>query len=223
MKRSGAEFVVALLFLIAPFACAQDGQLRTMDEIRTWHVRVGASTAEVKLSSFAHSGRPEDTIVSFVLADGSPVLTVGQIADLLQQTFEEMPGLGYCPDKLRRIAFPLSSTELESGVNRAVVSSGHWKKKCVGRQTCYSIEHVVSDYLRSSEALRPVEPVLKKHHLERTNVFTDDPACGFVPRSTPGALHVGRHSLSCGGQILIDLQPEQLLGVYTRNPEITHR
>jgi len=201
-----SKFYLALLSLFVTVAYAQDKQWRTMDEIKTWHLQVGNSRVEVKLSSFVHVDRPQNTVVSFLLEDGDPVLTVAQIAELLGRVLNEMPDLGYAPEKLGRIAFPSWASDVESGINLAVVRSGQWKS-CIGLKTCYSIHRVISDHLSSSEALRPLEPILEAHHLEQNRVSIDDPGCGLVPSSTPRAVEVGTRSLSCGGLILVDLQP----------------
>ena len=179
-----------------------------MDEVKTWRLEAGASKVDVKLSTFAHSGSPQDTLLSFDLADKSSILTVTEIADLVDRVFTEMPGLGYAPEKLRRIAFNSDNSDVESGLNLAVAKSGLWRDHCLRVYACRKIDHVVSEYLIFSGALQPLERVLKTRHLMRTDVLIEEPGCALVPKSTPRTAEVGAQSLSCGGLILIDLGPQ---------------
>ena len=176
-----------------------------MDEIKTWHLQVGNSRVDVRLSSYAHAGKPQRTSVSFELPEGNQVLTVAQIADLLGQILNEMPGLGYAPEKLNNVAFGSWESDVEFGVTTAVVKSGQWRG-CIRLKYCWSVQQVINDYLRSSEVLRPLQSMLEAHHIKEGIAYIDEPSCGLVPKTKPHTVDVGTQSLSCGGIIHISFQ-----------------
>jgi hypothetical protein len=198
---------IALLSLFVLFARAQNKPLGRLDEIKTWHVHADTSKVDIRLSSYAHAGKPQSTSISFELSEGSPVLTVGQIADLLGQILDEMPALGYAPEKLENVAFGSWQSDIEFGVNTAVVKSDQWRG-CIHRKYCWPVQPVINDYLRSSEVLRPLQSILKAHHLEQGMIYIDEPTCGIVPESAPHSVQVGAQSLSCGGIIHISFQAQ---------------
>lgn len=208
MMRSGCNLLVAMLLLVGELACAQDTQSQPAPETRVWHLQTGPDKVDAKLTTHALTGQPQNTVISFQIADGNSVLKMAEIAGLLDRVLNEMPGLGYATEKLQRIAFKSDNSDVQSGFNVTVAKSGLWKDHCLHVYACRQIGRVVSDYLISSGALEPLEPVLKIHHLKRTDVWIEEPGCSLVPKSTPRTAVVGIKSLSCEGLVLIDLQPQ---------------
>ena len=176
------------------------GHLKTMDEVRQWSVDVPKGSLTLTLSSYAHSGKPDDTVLRVHLTPVSESVASCDLVAPIAEVLKQMPKLGYDPARLVMISTPLQESEYKDGVNRAVQESGVWKQKgCIGAKYCHSAEPVVKRYLESASAYNDLDSTFAAVGLQRLKIFADDVACSKEAGTT---IRVG-----CDGLIFIVTAP----------------
>jgi hypothetical protein len=159
-------FVLSVALVFTPVFGVQNESLKTIDEIKQWHFDIQHGRVNVKLSSYAHGGRPQNTVLSLSLVGTDSAATISEEADLLRKVFGEMPSLGYAPRNLQMISAPLDESELRAGINLAVAKSEKWQT-CIGRKYCYEAQKVANESLKSSNAYWQLDSVLGSYGLKR--------------------------------------------------------
>jgi len=130
---------------------------------------------------------PKDRLIPEVLEE----------TDLLKQVLNEIASSGYDPEKIEMISTWLQNTEYREGVEHFLVKSGGWKS-CVGLKYCRKEEVIADKYLKSINAFKSFDDVLKTYGLVRRSVRVDDMAVGQKS---------GR--ISCSGLVIIALRSKK--------------
>ncbi len=188
----------AALIVCALLACssaiAQDDGPRSLGEIKQWQFHVQDNEVNMRLSASLKS--PRSSVLS-VRSEGDSKLRAAAEVDLLRQVLREMSSLGYSPRNLEMISTWLRNSEYREGVEEAVLKSGTWKA-CTGFKYCHQAEGVADQFLKSVDAFKEFDGVLREYGLRRKSIHVDDMGVGMK------AEHI-----HCAGLIVISLEKEK--------------
>jgi hypothetical protein len=199
-----SALIIATSLAFGAAVGAQSQQLKTLDEIKTWHLPVQGGWMNLKLSSYEDAGRPQDTVLSLEYEDAPFSIKAQEQAELLSRVLREMPALGYKADHLSMISFSSDGTDIEGDANLLVAKSGKWKG-CLRRKYCYEAQRIINQFLTTSDAFKEFDTTLSAYGLRRRSVFIDEVVCAPESNAGPRNAPVGSSALSCGGWIFIDL------------------
>lgn len=190
----GIVLAIAGIFL-ASQASAKCSVAHTLGYVKAWCFHL--SSGDVTITLYADPSPHAFTVLSFD-AMGTPS---AKKAKLLGRVLPGLEPLGYKPKALNAISMALGATGYQSGVQKAVIDSGVWKS-CLDMYSCIKAEKVVDGYLKSVDAFKEFDGVLKKYGLKRKSVSIDIE--GFGCSMVKGQILCG------GGVIWIELEsPEQ--------------
>ncbi len=163
--------LLLMISMLLP-ALAQDGELKTIGEVKQWGFQTDRGEVGVKLSVLNDPPpmRSPRAVVSF---ERGPTPSLSEEGRMLTSVIREMPSLGYDPRILQSVVTELRDSEYQGGVAQAISKAGI-ERFCSGRKHCVEGERVATKYLRSIDAFRQLDAVLQANGLRRADVFVDD-------------------------------------------------
>lgn len=137
------------------------------------------------------------------------VLPVAEESNALRQVVNKILAVGQDPRNLILITIYLGGTGYRSGVDQAVTKSENWRS-CLDLKNCYRGMLVADQYLKSIDAFKAFDEVLRPYGLITGLVEMDD-------------LNVGETGgrASCGG--MIDISLERVGSLDQEGERVYHR
>ncbi len=191
--------LIACMFLIcSQFTWAQADKPLTFGDVKRWQFKV--ADQEIRVTLNVHpvnvtSNRAVSVLVVEPVGDFRP--RVSEEVKLLQIVLREMSSLQHDPSNLVMINTWLRTSEYREGVEAAVLKSGTWKA-CTGLKYCRQAEGVADQFLKSVDAFKEFDGVLREYGLRRKGIHVDDMGVGMK------AEHI-----HCAGLIVISLEKEK--------------
>ena len=221
IPHNSLKMLCSAFSLVMLISCASQAQLTSVLRQETeWRFHVQNGEIGVRLSYLPAPQNSREkqhfsslsiwAIEPIPLPPDTKLPSVQEEAEVLSKVLKAMLSLGYDLHSLERINTPLSLSELGEGANKVVAKTDLWKV-CSQKKHCQEAAGVINQYLKSVNAYKEFDEVLRPYGLtsklsgvDEPDVWKEEDSQGASQNKTPKSIKI-----VCDGLIEIAVEKQQ--------------